>query len=77
VHNKLVASNGRLQVLATSDRPAGELVDELYLSALSRFPNAGERDVAVAHFKAANDRRTALEDLTWALINSKEFLFQH
>jgi hypothetical protein len=53
------------------------LVTELYLAALSRYPSKAELDAVDAHLKAATDRRRGLEDIFWAVLNSKEFLFQH
>jgi hypothetical protein len=77
VHNKLRASDGRLQALVSSNLPVTELVEELYLASLSRFPSQDERQTAVSLLNDSADRRASLEDLTWALINSKEFLLQH
>jgi hypothetical protein len=77
VHNKLRADDGRVQRLASSNMLPNEVLDELYLAALSRFPNSDERQVGLNHLESATERRAAVEDLTWALINSKEFLFQH
>ncbi len=77
VHNKLRSADGRVQTLAASNKSDSELIDELYLAALSRFPRDDERQLGLAHFQSTADRRQALEDLTWAVINSKEFLFQH
>ena len=54
-----------------------EIIDLLYLTALSRPPLAAEEETAQAHIKANDDRTRALEDIAWAVINSKEFLFQH
>jgi hypothetical protein len=31
----------------------------------------------MAHIKASEDRTRAMEDVAWAVLNSKEFLFQH
>jgi hypothetical protein len=77
IHTKLRASDGRLDAMASSHDPLPDVIDELYLSALSRHPSADEQKVAQSHLSACPDRRQGLEDLTWALINSKEFLFQH
>ncbi len=65
-----------------------ELVDRIYLSALSRYPSADEKGRLVAALAeaaagAADDtarhtaRREALEDILWAVLTSKEFLFVH
>jgi hypothetical protein len=45
--------------------------------ALSRPPLPEEQQTAQNHIKANEDRTRALEDIAWAVINSKEFLFQH
>jgi hypothetical protein len=54
------------------------LVEELYLSVLTRWPSAEERKEA-ADFLAARpkDRPTALQDMAWALLASAEFRFNH
>ena len=55
-------------------------VKRLYVMALSREPNEKEMGVAKAHLEKGKDdkaKRAAYEDLIWALINTKEFLFNH
>ena len=63
--------------LAKSDKTAEQITRELYLVALAREPSSTEIEAAVKHLDAATDRRQAVEDLGWVLINSKEFLFRH
>ena len=64
------------------------IVDRLFAAALTRRPSAAERDkfravlaAAVAGAKgpkeAATARRAAVEDVYWATLTSKEFLFNH
>lgn len=77
VHDKLRSDGGRMHLLADSEKPAAEIIDELYAVALSRPPTDIEKEAAVAHIDSAEDRRQAVEDLGWVLINSKEFLFRH
>ena len=52
---------------------------ELAESDLSRPPSDGERERLIAMFDSTpeKERRTAIEDLFWALMTSREFLFQH
>lgn len=61
--------------------PLDEVVDEAYLSALSRFPSAEERRQMLAMVAQADQeqvaRRETLEDLLWSLMTSREFLFAH
>ena len=77
VHNKLRDNNGRIPQLLAANKPNEEIITELYMSALSRKPADGEMQAALKHIGAAADRRLALEDVGWAILNSKEFLFQH
>jgi len=41
---------------------------------LARFPSPAETTNALAHIKQLKDREKALEDLIWALLNTREFL---
>ena len=54
-------------------------IEEAYLRTLSRFPTKTEKDGLLALLKGAKEeeRRAAVEDLFWALMTSREFLFQH
>jgi hypothetical protein len=53
------------------------IVEELYLAALSRLPRADERSAVLSYIERHQDKRPAWEDVVWALLNSKEFLFNH
>ncbi len=77
VHNKLRAANGRIAKFVTDKKSDDEIVTTLYLAALSRKPAAAELDAAKKHIGNSADRKLALEDIGWAILNSKEFLFQH
>jgi hypothetical protein len=75
LRDKLRSDSGRIAALARSSQPVDAAIDELYLVSLTRLPTAAERVVAHKYIDA--DRRAGLEDLGWALINSKEFVFRH
>jgi hypothetical protein len=77
VHDKLRADGGRMHRLADSGKSAAEITEELYAVALSRKPTETELVAAVGHIENSENRRQAVEDLGWVLINSKEFLFRH
>ena len=77
VNGKLRDDNGRMARLAKGTMTPEQISRELYLVALSREPSSTEIEAAVKHLAAAADRRQAVEDLGWVLINSKEFLFRH
>jgi Protein of unknown function (DUF1549)/Protein of unknown function (DUF1553) len=57
--------------------PADQVVEELYVRCLARVPTAKER-TDVAHLvEAQPDKQKALEDVFWALLNTREFMFNH
>jgi hypothetical protein len=62
-------------------RSEQEIVEELYLTILSRFPTPEEAELVNAHAGSPNGkpgkRRDQWLDVTWALINSTEFLYRH
>jgi uncharacterized protein DUF1549/uncharacterized protein DUF1553 len=77
LNNKLQDDTGRIAALARGQASSGDIVDELYLSAFSRRPTDGERRALVARLDAATDRRQIVEDFAWAMLTSREFLFNH
>ena len=77
VQSKLNADDGMAATMAASSQSVSELVTELYLASLSRYPTSSEMQAADEYVHQHDNRRNAMEDLVWALINSKEFLFNH
>ncbi len=78
LQDKLADPSGRVAQLVSSERSGPEIVEELYLAALARFPDKEELAVAVEQFgRPGSTRQTATEDVLWALINSAEFVFNH
>jgi hypothetical protein len=54
------------------------VVNQLYLTILSRLPSQEERQAALAYAESVDVKRhEAFWDITWALMNSKEFLYRH
>jgi hypothetical protein len=68
---------GRLKEMLADKRPDAEKVRDLYRIALSREPTKDEAAVVLGHIKKKGDPQAAYEDVLWALINTKEFLFNH
>ena len=54
-----------------------EAVEEIYLSTLCRLPSAKEKKAAQFYFEQSTSPKEAYEDLMWAIINSREFIFNH
>lgn len=75
---KVRARRGTAFRLAGSSMSPTEIIDELYLSTLSRFPTSQEQAVMWELFRDAdNDRRAATEDVLWTLLNTKSFVFNN
>lgn len=79
---KIRNNDGRLTQLLASKKSDAELVDELMMIALSRMPKDHERKNIAAHLQnrigqAGASRTLAFEDVLWAIVNTKEFIFNH
>ena len=89
VKGKLGVGNGRAQRLSQSEAPLDERIRELYLVSFSREPRPEETQAAAAYLQepvlnaegqpvdAKTAARQNWQDLVWALMNTKEFLFNH
>lgn len=74
IAEKVRSRLGSARRLAEGELPPAGIVEELFLSALNRRPTDAERSTLQNAF-VDTDRRTATEDVLWAILNSKEFLY--
>ena len=73
-----VAKGRAKELAAHKDRPHEDRIKELYRWVYSREPVSEEMQIAVAHIEKHKEQpQIAYEDIVWALINTKEFLFNH
>jgi len=72
IRDRVGKAAGRFEKL-----PEEQFIRKLYLAAVSRRPSDAEQTTISAHLKAGPDRRKAVEDVIWAIINTNEFMFQH
>jgi len=73
-----VRRSPRIPRLLKAGKKDPEIVDEIFLAALSRFPSREEKQKTVAYLaKDPKKRNQAVQDLMWAVLNTKEFLFNH
>jgi hypothetical protein len=88
LNEKLKAPDNVVKRWLDEKLPDADIVDRIYLGSLSRYPAAGEKEKLVAALNeavaaGADDtarqlaHREALEDILWAVLTSKEFLFVH
>jgi Protein of unknown function (DUF1549)/Protein of unknown function (DUF1553) len=82
LNKKLMNDQGVIAQMVTAGKSNSDIVEQLYLSALSRRPTDAERTGILAdldHSPAADAaaHRRQMEDVAWALMTSREFLFNH
>jgi hypothetical protein len=72
----LTRPENRLGKLAAGGRDSRGMLADLYWATLSRPPTGFETDLLAPRLDPSTGRRAALEDIEWALLNSKEFVFR-
>lgn len=89
VKGKLATAGGRADRLAKSEEEDAKKIHEIYLAAFSRPPTGEELSIAESHINIprtdsagkpiapATAKKMAYEDLLWAIMNTKEFLYNH
>ncbi|MCU0703411.1 MAG: DUF1553 domain-containing protein [Fimbriiglobus sp.] len=76
VQGKLARAGGRADKLAKDPRPDSEKITELFLLTQAKKPTAEQIKAATEHLqKNEKNKKQAYENILWALINSKAFLF--
>lgn len=79
VNQKLTAKGNRIEQLLIAKTAPEQIVEEAYLSALSRQPTAKEKARILEVLQKTDEKelRPVIEDIYWALLSSREFLFNH
>ncbi len=72
-----IAQGGVVARLIQEGKTPDLVVDELYLRCLSRPPNETEKQKVIELVNTDEDKTRALNDVFWALLNSREFVFCH
>ena len=75
IANKIADGKGRIAKLLEAKKPHEEIVADVYLATLSRRPSAAELESSKTFLASSPTPKEFYEDLLWALINSKQFLF--
>jgi hypothetical protein len=74
-----LGTSGLMQSLEAPFFTDAQRLETLFLATLSRYPNEAEQGEMLDYLAAADpaQRRAALGDVLWALLNSAEFTFNH
>ncbi len=75
LNRKLTQDAARPAQLAASELTSEQIVEDAFLRTYCRLPTEQERTTAAATLPARDQRRIAVEDLFWALLNTPEFYF--
>lgn len=73
ISEAIASPDSRIAGLVKTEKDDTKLVEEIYLSCLSRPPTS--KELKAVEFKAGADRLEVAQDLAWALLNSPAFLF--
>ncbi len=77
VQEKITSGEGRAASLAKDTQPVDQRVHRLFLTTHARPPSGEETAKSASYLTSHEGKPAAWEDLVWALMNSKEFLFNH
>jgi hypothetical protein len=78
IQRKLTQGKNLAALLKLSSGNRQEFINDLYLTVLSRYPTEAEAKIAAGYHQSfVGNKRDALMDIVWALINSPEFLCRH
>ena len=88
LNKKLSAQDGYISLFQKVGLSDGRMLDQVYLSAFSRYPSESEKSALIKDLESSrlksgtpeamrDARRQGMEDVFWALLTSKEFLFNH
>ena len=75
--NAKIQQGGILAAMLTAKVPPEQIIERLYIRCVSRKPTPEELASLKPLFVEGSDPKPALDDIFWALLNSREFLFNH
>jgi hypothetical protein len=74
---KIRHRDGLARQLSESERMPDQIIAELYLATVSRLPTDNEIGLMRQAFTESDNRQSATEDVLWALLNAREFVYNH
>ena len=77
IAKKITDKNGRLAKLIEAKKEHAEIVEEIFLAALCRYPNDEEKKACKEIVDQAAMPLEGYQDVMWAILNLKRFIFVH
>src|SRR4029077_12012732 len=75
--NSKIQQGGVIAAMINEKLPPEQVIERLYVRCLSRKPLPVELEALKPLFVEGSDVKRSLDDIFWALLNSREFLFNH
>ncbi len=75
--SRKIGESSKFQQMLDGGKTPAEVVEYIYLACLARKPSAEELTQLAPVLAAAENPRAAVDDVLWAVLNSREFLFNH
>jgi hypothetical protein len=75
--SRKIGESKRLQKQLDAGQKPAQVVETIYIACLSRKPSPEEMQKLEALLAAEPNVRNAVDDILWAVLNSREFLFNH
>lgn len=72
-----ITQGGLVAKFLSEKKPPAYIIENMYVRCLSRAPTEMETKKLVAEVDASANKQQALEDIFWAILNSREFMFNH
>ena len=72
---KISNAEGRIAALLKQELAAEKMIEELYLATVCRLPTSAEQAICLEIVEESDSPKEGFEDLMWALMNSKDFLY--
>ncbi len=72
-----IAGGAVVQKLLDQKKTPDQIIDELFIRSLARRPSTEEMKKLKDQLVGEKDVKRGLEDIFWAILNSKEFMFNH
>ena len=77
IEDKIGSEQGRVAKMMKDKVAVEKAIDDIYLAAFARLPSADEKQKGLEYVAKQKEPRRGLEDLVWALLNTREFMFIH
>lgn len=75
--HKKIKEGALVKRLFDEKKAPADILNDLYLRCLARPPTDGEVKDLLSAVDTGEDKKSTMEDVFWALLNSKEFVFNH